>query len=475
MEPEFSCRNLPPWNTLKSVRFREGAGRRKPKQFLEIPFEERDREAIPELYFELLRDCGAVSMFPRIGMADDDHFLEMQEVELVFAETTRSIRLWTFLDVKNDELDEEVVWWPRQLMLATRALFQGKPLTHPFPLPEVPAALERIAFAQPGFPSEAIEAVMASPDTCRQPLLDVLRWVLDLRPEHYYRVSGKYLLHIYALELLSYWKDPDVKPLVLQLTRLPEAHIEMLFNDFWTEMIPGWLEHAGSDNPEELAGVVCERTADPWGRAGSIDVLRHLYLTQRLECETYKSMLDRALMTLEEEVQKPEKETHYIWAELAFAATEFPEFHPKVREALQRGWIDERVISLNEYRALMEGRDQLESPMIRPPSPLGNFESSYCYSDNYHLLREDRNYEVEALDYLDVVMGGRELAGDEEGEREGFPFDKPDEDGFEPGLSDPGLGGTPHPYRREAPKVGRNDPCPCGSGKKYKKCCGENL
>ncbi len=26
--------------------------------------------------------------------------------------------------------------------------------------------------------------------------------------------------------------------------------------------------------------------------------------------------------------------------------------------------------------------------------------------------------------------------------------------------------------RREEPKVGRNDPCPCGSGKKYKKCCG---
>ena len=26
--------------------------------------------------------------------------------------------------------------------------------------------------------------------------------------------------------------------------------------------------------------------------------------------------------------------------------------------------------------------------------------------------------------------------------------------------------------RREEPKVGRNEPCPCGSGKKYKKCCG---
>jgi len=28
------------------------------------------------------------------------------------------------------------------------------------------------------------------------------------------------------------------------------------------------------------------------------------------------------------------------------------------------------------------------------------------------------------------------------------------------------------PVRREGPRVGRNDPCPCGSGKKYKKCCG---
>jgi len=27
------------------------------------------------------------------------------------------------------------------------------------------------------------------------------------------------------------------------------------------------------------------------------------------------------------------------------------------------------------------------------------------------------------------------------------------------------------PFKRESPKVGRNDPCPCGSGRKYKKCC----
>ena len=29
----------------------------------------------------------------------------------------------------------------------------------------------------------------------------------------------------------------------------------------------------------------------------------------------------------------------------------------------------------------------------------------------------------------------------------------------------------PKPVVRDKPKVGRNEPCPCGSGRKYKKCC----
>ena len=33
---------------------------------------------------------------------------------------------------------------------------------------------------------------------------------------------------------------------------------------------------------------------------------------------------------------------------------------------------------------------------------------------------------------------------------------------------------TVQTFVRSGPKVGRNDPCPCGSGKKYKKCCGNN-
>ena len=33
--------------------------------------------------------------------------------------------------------------------------------------------------------------------------------------------------------------------------------------------------------------------------------------------------------------------------------------------------------------------------------------------------------------------------------------------------------GAAQPQQRQQKKTGRNDPCPCGSGKKFKKCCGK--
>jgi preprotein translocase subunit SecA len=36
-----------------------------------------------------------------------------------------------------------------------------------------------------------------------------------------------------------------------------------------------------------------------------------------------------------------------------------------------------------------------------------------------------------------------------------------------------GEAAKPATIRREQPKTGRNAPCPCGSGKKYKQCCGK--
>jgi preprotein translocase subunit SecA len=51
------------------------------------------------------------------------------------------------------------------------------------------------------------------------------------------------------------------------------------------------------------------------------------------------------------------------------------------------------------------------------------------------------------------------------------PQQPPDSGGFAP-TQDAGPPQPIKPIRNFGPQVRRNDPCPCGSGKKYKKCCG---
>jgi preprotein translocase subunit SecA len=58
----------------------------------------------------------------------------------------------------------------------------------------------------------------------------------------------------------------------------------------------------------------------------------------------------------------------------------------------------------------------------------------------------------------------------------------PDENSINAGVSEPAPQAPEpsapeepaQPQRREAPKIGRNEPCPCGSGRKYKDCCGKS-
>ena len=89
----------------------------------------------------------------------------------------------------------------------------------------------------------------------------------------------------------------------------------------------------------------------------------------------------------------------------------------------------------------------------------------------------------ESLDILETTAGGRErgqtpakssfcarysVHGMPQELREDAFFRKEDGRWF---YVDGNVHARPLPLRREEPKVGRNNPCPCGSGKKYKKCC----
>ena len=97
-----------------------------------------------------------------------------------------------------------------------------------------------------------------------------------------------------------------------------------------------------------------------------------------------------------------------------------------------------------------------------------------------HIQREEETVPVIAEKEREMeVHGAANKSEDENAEQEaaeraaqGLPARKPR--GGRPTAATDGAEAKGETVRRERPKVGRNDPCPCGSGKKYKKCHGKD-
>ncbi len=97
-----------------------------------------------------------------------------------------------------------------------------------------------------------------------------------------------------------------------------------------------------------------------------------------------------------------------------------------------------------DYETYVKDLHEEEDPVIPPPQ----YDLEQVYVERYianPLARDDEPFPDLSL-----------LFEDEEKEEPSYPI---------------GYGGEAT-FIREAPKVGRNDPCPCGSGRKFKKCCG---
>ncbi|OHX15059.1 YecA family protein [Chromobacterium sphagni] len=99
-------------------------------------------------------------------------------------------------------------------------------------------------------------------------------------------------------------------------------------------------------------------------------------------------------------------------------------------------------------------------------------------TDWFEVAEEDEGFESLMMPML--VLGG---AFEEEDGEDLLTFTDEEVEGYKEELTDSlhavfaywrAKGQAPSTVRREGDKVGRNDACPCGSGKKYKACCGSN-
>jgi preprotein translocase subunit SecA len=116
------------------------------------------------------------------------------------------------------------------------------------------------------------------------------------------------------------------------------------------------------------------------------------------------------------------------------------------------------------YRMFVELQEQIREELFkgRPPQ----------YPGLFHVVARPAAVEPPARRRPQVMTEVHEEVGAFSGPGAPEGGDEPEEAGGGRPPASPRGPAKPKTFRREEPKVGRNEPCPCGSGKKYKKCHG---
>jgi hypothetical protein len=103
------------------------------------------------------------------------------------------------------------------------------------------------------------------------------------------------------------------------------------------------------------------------------------------------------------------------------------------------------------------------------PDAVGEAGFRAAMFDRIPLLDLPEEVRAQAPEILALFMESLQAEGRHPG---GGPFIRALAPAYRERLR-PGGGLRTPPVRRETAPIGRNDPCPCGSGKKFKKCCGQ--
>lgn len=268
--------------------------------------------------------------------------------------------------------------------------------------------LRQLERARGGLPKEALHSALLQRDALEPRLLEALR---DNPPQLRSRGSD-WTLHTFALYLTATWRTPEALPLIVDFFAWPDELPGDLTGDFITEHLPRVLASVAHGRLEPIKRLVADPDIDDYTRSAAIDAAVIMQLTGQLSEGAAGAWLgELAAGDLDDEIGD-------VWGTLALACANLHVVAARegIQQAFYVGLIDEKDIRLDEFL------DALADP--------GSVEEIELPEWAVRLVEDP----IDLLSHFD----------------------------WEP--EEPATPPAP-------PPPGRNDPCPCGSGRKFKQCC----
>jgi hypothetical protein len=287
--------------------------------------------------------------------------------------------------------------------------------------------LDQLELNRGAFPRQAVEAAVQSRQEIVPELLRILDHAAD-RPEEVLAREA-YLGDVFALYLLAQFREPAAYPRIIRYFSLPGQLALDATGELVTEALDRILASVAHGDDAPIRQLIEDREIDEWIRGAGVGTLGEMVLSDQLERDRVVGYLGRLLGG------RLERERSHVWDRVADLATDL---HPgELIDALRRAY-----------------RDGLVDPYFISP----------------------QNVERELRRSIPAVIEqsrqrSRGLITDTVAEMHWWACFEPERARREPAPTPSATLRPVETARRAGLKVGRNDPCPCGSGKKFKKCC----
>ncbi|APX87727.1 zinc chelation protein SecC [Methylorubrum extorquens] len=259
-------------------------------------------------------------------------------------------------------------------------------------------------------PAEALKRAAQNPEAVAEPVLALLgRAAEDAEAI----ADEETNLLFWGLHALAAARDTRVFPLLMRLMRQDGEAVDGLLGDASSETLPAVIASTFDGDTGALVRLILDSTADDFLRNAALAALGFLTRQGRISRDEAEALLVR----FDEARAAVEEAPAWIGWEEAVAYLGLKALAPRVEAARRDGRITD------EFSDLPWFRKALKQASAAPPD-LSAFDA-HRYT------------------YLDDPVGALGWTAESYGQ----------------------------PVKNPFKDVGRNDPCPCGSGKKYKKCC----
>ncbi len=273
---------------------------------------------------------------------------------------------------------------------------------------------------------ELIDAAIELKDEISPYMIKILESVLS-DPEKY--IENKKLIgHVYSIMLLGHFRESKAHNVIVDLFSLPDDMSYKLYGDLLSGDLPTILVRTCDRHIDLIKSMVLNKNIYGFSRISAADAMAYAVVDGIVTREEVLSFFG-TLFTGNEADEMPD-----FWSVLA---TSVYYLYPKeimdtIKKAYDDGLIFSGAIGYGEFEEMLEAGEEK------------------C------LERLKNNYKRQSLDDIHDSMSG--WACFKQAKKDPVPIEMP-------------LPSKVPALKGKTKKIGRNAPCPCGSGKKYKKCC----